>query len=156
MKSEEIFKKQLLPKIVLVVFLLIAYEILKLFPFMDKNILGNKVIDWLHLLLSISIIGIFIGAFTGLKELARSVLQEVMKEKIKDWSEVKSKSMDSFLTNCLIVIILLIAYQLSSKDLTVFLGNTLFDTLIRIGILVAGLFFVYKAYIDLKSFLEQK
>lgn len=156
MKSSDVMKSKLAPKGILIIFFLVAYEILKLFPFVDSVLLGYRVVDWLHLILSLSIIGILVTAFSGLQDFIDALLSEILKDKYDKWSGPKKKSWQSFVHNSLVVILLLIAYQIVSRDMTVFLGRTAFDTILRILILLGGLGYVYKAYQDLKDFLDKK
>jgi len=157
MKSSEVFTKKLLPKIVLIVFIVIAYQILLLFPkLIIKEFLGQMLSVWLHLARNVFIIIIMFGSFPAVKELSVVILKESLKDKYDKWTDEKKLNLNSFLTNCLYLVIIFISYRLLIFDITMFFNESMFETLINILILITCIFFLYKAYMDLKSFLESK
>lgn len=155
MDTTTILKKKLLPKAIILVFLIIAFEIFKLFPLMDKPILGPYlVIMWLHAIKSVFFIAILVGSFNDIRELVIAIFSENFKEKYFSWTEDKKKSLSAFIFDCLVVALVLISYAIISMDLTIFITNTTLDILVMVLILISGVLFVYKAYVDLKKLLE--
>lgn len=154
MKSSVVFKKQLLPKIVLIVFSLIAYEIIITFPFMSKELLGYWVNTWVHLILNIVIVAILLSITPSIKDFIFSMIYETMKQKLDKWGENKRYELKNMVFYLVLVIVIFISYSILTEDITTFLSGSVFDTIARIIFLILGLYFLYKSYIHFNNWLN--
>ena len=155
MKSANIFKKLILPKIVLVVIIMIAHEVVISFPFMRTVLWGKYVQNWVDLLKNLLVIVVLILAVPGFKDFFNSLISETLKDKYEKWTQLKKDSLLSMFSNFSAVIIVFISYKIISDDINLFVETTTFDTIIRILFLIVGLFLLYKGYMHFNKWVNE-
>ncbi len=156
MPTTDIFKKRVVPKLAFLFFLVIALAIIKEFPIPQTPILGQPILFWVEFFVDIAAISFILSLLSGLSDLLYSIIRDSVKpEKFDSWQSQKKESLKSLLTNSITVILILICYKVIAEDLSfLFITSTIFSTLIGIAILILGIFFLYKAYLSLREFIE--
>ena len=156
MTSANLFKKKLLPQFVLIIFGLIAYEIIITFPFTNIKLWEHQVNSWVRLILDVFIISVLLISLPVLRDFVIAFIAESIKKRYGKWSNTKKRSFSSIIFYSLTVLIVFIAYCIISKDITTFLSGTVFDTIVRVVLLLICLYFLYRAYVSINKWLKAK